>query len=75
MSAMASAVPPLRYLSAADVVAAMPALPERLALAERTMLALIEDAELPPKIGVPGRAARSATRCRPSCAARRRRLG
>ena len=44
--------PPLRYLSAADVLAAMPDLDERLALAERTMIALVADAELPPKIGV-----------------------
>lgn len=42
----------LRYLSAADVVAAMPPLAERLELAERTMTALIADADLPPKIGV-----------------------
>ena len=48
----ASDLPPLRYLSAADVVAAMPPLPERLRLAERTMVALVEDAELPAKIGV-----------------------
>lgn len=44
--------PPLRYLSAADVRAAMPPLPERLGLAERTMTALVADAELPPKLGV-----------------------
>jgi ornithine cyclodeaminase/alanine dehydrogenase-like protein (mu-crystallin family) len=43
---------PLRYLSAADVVAAMPSLPERLDLAERTLTALVRDAELPPKIAV-----------------------
>lgn len=43
---------PLRYLSAADVRAAMPALPERLALAELAMVALVNDAELPAKIGV-----------------------
>jgi ornithine cyclodeaminase/alanine dehydrogenase-like protein (mu-crystallin family) len=43
---------PLCYLSAADVVAAMPPLQERIALAERTMVALVHDAELPPKIGV-----------------------
>ena len=43
---------PLRYLTAADVTAAMPRLDERLALAERTMTALVADAELPPKIGV-----------------------
>jgi ornithine cyclodeaminase/alanine dehydrogenase-like protein (mu-crystallin family) len=41
-----------RYLSAADVGAAMPPVAERLALAERTMTALVADAELPPKIGV-----------------------
>ena len=40
------------YLRGADVVAAMPALDARLALAERAMTALIADAELPPKIGV-----------------------
>jgi ornithine cyclodeaminase/alanine dehydrogenase-like protein (mu-crystallin family) len=42
----------VRYLSAADVRAAMPAVDERLALAERAMTALVADAELPPKIGV-----------------------
>src|SRR6186713_2014731 len=41
-----------RYLSAADVDAAMAPVEERLALAERTMTALVADAELPPKIGV-----------------------
>ena len=45
-------VPPLRYLTAADVRAAMPPLAERLRLAERTLTALVDDAELPPKIGV-----------------------
>jgi ornithine cyclodeaminase/alanine dehydrogenase-like protein (mu-crystallin family) len=42
----------IRYLSADDVIASMPPLEERLALAERTMTALVADAELPPKIGV-----------------------
>lgn len=42
----------LRYLSADDVRAAMPPVAERLVLAERTMVALTGDAELPPKIGV-----------------------
>ena len=42
----------IRYLSAADVSAAMPPVAERIALAERTMTALVADAELPPKIGV-----------------------
>jgi ornithine cyclodeaminase/alanine dehydrogenase len=41
-----------RYLSAAEVGAAMPPVAERLALAERTMTALVADGELPPKIGV-----------------------
>src|SRR5712664_2739987 len=50
---MASPDPsPLRYLDAADVLAAMPDLDERLRLAERTLTALVADAELPPKIGV-----------------------
>src|SRR5688572_12726221 len=40
------------YLRGADVLAAMPPLDARLALAERAMTALIADAELPPKIGV-----------------------
>lgn len=44
--------PPLRYLTAADVREAMPPVAERLRLAERTMVALVKDAELPPKIGV-----------------------
>ncbi len=47
-----SDMPPLRYLSTADVLAAMPPLEERLTLAERTMTALVAGAELPPKIGV-----------------------
>jgi len=42
----------LRYLSAADVLAALPPVEERLALARRTMLALVADAELPPKLAV-----------------------
>ena len=44
--------PPILYLTAADVAAAMPSLQERLDLAERTMTALVADAELPPKIAV-----------------------
>ncbi len=43
---------PLRYLSAAEVIAAMPDLEERLALAERTMTALVAEAQLPPKIAI-----------------------
>jgi len=43
------------YLDGAAVRAAMPDVGVRIELAERTMLALIEDAELPPKIGVDAR--------------------
>ena len=47
-------LPPLRWLSAADVVASMPPIEERLALAERTMIALATPggAEMPPKIAI-----------------------
>lgn len=59
-------LPPLRYLSAADVQAAMPAVEERLALAERTMTALVADADLPPKIGVHPRPAGSFAHAMPA---------
>jgi ornithine cyclodeaminase/alanine dehydrogenase-like protein (mu-crystallin family) len=49
----------LRYLSGDDVAAAMPPLDERLRLAERTMVALVSDAELPPKIAIHPRPAGS----------------
>ncbi|MBI3745770.1 MAG: ornithine cyclodeaminase family protein [Chloroflexi bacterium] len=51
---IAPILPPLRWLSAADVGAAMPPLEERLALAERTMVALATPggAEMPPKIAI-----------------------
>jgi ornithine cyclodeaminase/alanine dehydrogenase-like protein (mu-crystallin family) len=42
----------LRYLSAADVEAAMPDIEQRLQLARRTMDALDGGSQLPPKIGV-----------------------
>ncbi len=44
--------PPLRYLSATDVAAAMPDLADRLALAEATLRGLAGPADLPAKIGV-----------------------
>ena len=49
-----AALPPLRWFGAADVAAAMPALEERLRLAELTMTALARRgaAELPPKIAL-----------------------
>jgi ornithine cyclodeaminase/alanine dehydrogenase-like protein (mu-crystallin family) len=56
---MVAQSPPLLYLSTADVVACMPALSERLRLAERTLVGLVAGAELPPKIGVHPRAAGS----------------
>lgn len=49
-----SGFPPLRWFGAADVIAAMPPLEERLRLAERTMVALAVPgaSELPPKIAI-----------------------
>ena len=44
--------PAIRYLAAADVVACMPSLADRLRLAERTLIGLATGAELPAKIGV-----------------------
>ena len=53
-TAVAMPLPPLRWFNAADVVAAMPALEERLRLAEQTMVALAQPgaSELPPKIAI-----------------------
>ncbi len=45
-------LPPLRYLSGAEVTAAMPDLDQRLALAEVTLRGLAGEAELPAKIAV-----------------------
>ncbi|HWP63511.1 MAG TPA: ornithine cyclodeaminase family protein [Candidatus Binatia bacterium] len=45
-------LPRLRYLPRADVEAAMPPVAARIELAERAMVALVGDAELPPKLGV-----------------------
>lgn len=56
----------IRYLAAADVVACLPPLAERLRLAERTMLGLAGDAELPPKIGVHPRPAGSFAHAMPA---------
>ena len=58
-----------RYPSAADVGAAMPRA-ERLALAERTMTALVAEAELPPKIGVHPRPEGSFAHAMPAAPAR-----
>ena len=56
----------IRFLSTADVTAAMPPVEERLALAARTMTALVADAELPPKIGVHPRPAGSFAHAMPA---------
>lgn len=58
--------PAPRYLSAVDVAEAMPALPERLELAARTMIGLVADAEMPPKISVHPRPAGSFAHAMPA---------
>jgi ornithine cyclodeaminase/alanine dehydrogenase-like protein (mu-crystallin family) len=58
--------PSLLYLSADEVLAAMPPVAERLELAERTMTALVADAELPPKIAVHPRPAGSFAHAMPA---------
>ena len=62
------ALPPLRWLSSADVVAAMPPLEERLRLAELTMTALARTgaSQLPPKIGIEPRPQASFVHAMPS---------
>lgn len=47
-----TSLPPLRYLTGADVSAAMPSLAERLDLAEATLRGLAAGAEMPPKLGL-----------------------
>jgi ornithine cyclodeaminase/alanine dehydrogenase-like protein (mu-crystallin family) len=63
-----SRLPPLRWLSAADVEAAMPDIGERLALAERTLVALAapDGAELPPKLAIHPRPAASFVHAMPA---------
>jgi ornithine cyclodeaminase/alanine dehydrogenase-like protein (mu-crystallin family) len=61
-----SDLPPLRYLSSDDVIAAMPPLPERLRLAELTLRGLAGAADLPPKIGVHPRAPTSFAHAMPA---------
>jgi ornithine cyclodeaminase/alanine dehydrogenase len=56
----------LRYYPAAVVAAAMPDPDTRLALAERTLTALVADAELPPKIGIHPRPADSFVHAMPA---------
>ena len=54
------------YLDADDVRAAMPPVGERLDLAQRAMVALVEDAEMPPKLGVHPRAVEAHTAAMPA---------
>lgn len=61
-----NSIPPLRYLSASDVAAAMPPIERRLELAELTLTALVTGAELPPKIGVHPRPADSFAHAMPA---------
>jgi ornithine cyclodeaminase/alanine dehydrogenase-like protein (mu-crystallin family) len=63
---MPRGIPPLRYLAGADVVACMPPLPERLRLAERALVGLVEGGELPPKIGIHPRPAGSFAHAMPA---------
>jgi len=58
--------PPVRYLTGADVLEAMPGIDERLALAERTLTALVSDAEMPAKIGIHPRPAASFAHAMPA---------
>lgn len=60
------ASPPLRYFTAGVVADAMPDLDTRLALAERTLTALVADAELPPKIAIHPRPAGSFVHAMPA---------
>ena len=59
-------LPPLRYLTAADVEAAIPPVATRIDLAARAMLALLGEAELPPKIAVHPRPAESFAHAMPA---------
>ncbi len=59
-------LPPLRYLSGADVTAAMPSLAERLDLAEVALRGLAGEAELPSKIGLHPRPAGSFAHAMPA---------
>jgi ornithine cyclodeaminase/alanine dehydrogenase-like protein (mu-crystallin family) len=61
-----AAAGPLRYLSSADVLAALPDVGERIRLAEQAMLALGGTVDLPPKIGVQPREAGSLAHAMPA---------
>ena len=57
---------PLLYMNADDVRAAMPDAGERLELARRTMIGLVDDARMPPKLGADARPAASHTAAMPA---------
>lgn len=61
-------LPPLRWLSAGDVIEAMPSISDRLDLAERTMVALAtpDGSELPSKIAIHPRPATSFVHAMPA---------
>lgn len=59
-------MPAIRYLGAADVIACMPPLEDRLRLGERTLVGLATGAELPAKIGVHPRPADSFVHAMPA---------
>jgi len=59
-------LPPLRYLTGAEVTAAMPPIERRLVLAETTLRGLASGAQLPPKIGVHPRAPMSFAHAMPA---------
>jgi ornithine cyclodeaminase/alanine dehydrogenase-like protein (mu-crystallin family) len=63
---MPRSTPLLLYLNADDVRAAMPDAGERLELARRTMIALVDDARMPPKLGADPRPAASHTAAMPA---------
>src|SRR5215213_9550409 len=63
---MPRSTPLLLYLNADDVRAAMPDAGERLELARRTMIALVDDAKMPPKLGADPRPAASHTAAMPA---------
>jgi ornithine cyclodeaminase/alanine dehydrogenase-like protein (mu-crystallin family) len=60
------ALPPLIYLTDADVRAAMPPVGERLDLARRVLTSLVADADLPSKVGVQPRPSAAFTAAMPA---------
>jgi ornithine cyclodeaminase/alanine dehydrogenase-like protein (mu-crystallin family) len=65
-TAAATQLPALRYLSGEAVRTSMPPVRERIELARRTMIALVKDAEMPPKLGVEPRPSSAHTAAMPA---------